>query len=180
MDLPEAMRKRGRQTDRQTDRQTERPTPLSHNDTLRGIYLQHFKKMSNFNKIKTFVKASFIFWQRKKNKHCNVAHSSNLTCGVLSVLNDPDTHTGRPPQWVFSPGVRLQVVVASGQVGVVDLVPLHGPQEHAGLACLLGQAVVDVCEDGERGALWVAEAYVDPVIPGNRAGSLNHSFRTVR
>ena len=49
---------------------------------------------------------------------------------------------------------------------MVNLVPLHGPQEHARLACLLGQAVVDVGDDGERGALWVAEAHVDPVIPG--------------
>lgn len=48
---------------------------------------------------------------------------------------------------------------------MVDLVHLRGPHEDAGLAGLLGQAVVDVGDDGESGALWVTEANVDPVIP---------------
>lgn len=79
---------------------------------------------------------------------------------------------------VFLPSVWLQVVVTPGQVGVVDLLPLRGPQEHPGLACLLGQAVVDVGDDRESGALRVAEAHIDPVIPGNdKENSLHHSFR---
>lgn len=47
---------------------------------------------------------------------------------------------------------------------MVDLVPLCGPHEHSSLAGLFGQAVVDVREDGEGGALWVAETHIDPVI----------------
>lgn len=48
---------------------------------------------------------------------------------------------------------------------MVDLLPLRCPHEDAGLAGLFGQAVVDVGDDGEGGAFWVAEAHVDPVIP---------------
>lgn len=47
---------------------------------------------------------------------------------------------------------------------MVDLLPLRRPHEDAGLAGLFGQAVVDVGDDGEGGALWVADANIDPVI----------------
>lgn len=47
---------------------------------------------------------------------------------------------------------------------MVDLVPLHCPHKDAGLAGLLGQAVVDVGDDGEGGVFWVANAYVNPVV----------------
>lgn len=49
-------------------------------------------------------------------------------------------------------------------MGVVDLLPLTGPHEDPGLTGLFGQAVMDVSDDGEVGALWVAEAHADPVI----------------
>ena len=47
---------------------------------------------------------------------------------------------------------------------MVDLLQLRCPHEDAGLAGLLGQAVVDIRDDGEGGSLWVADAHVDPVI----------------
>lgn len=47
---------------------------------------------------------------------------------------------------------------------MVDLLPLCRPHEDPGLAGLFGQAVVDVRNDGEGGALWVADANIDPVI----------------
>lgn len=47
---------------------------------------------------------------------------------------------------------------------MVDLLPLCRPHEDASLAGLFGQAVVDIRDNGEVGALWVAEANVDPVI----------------
>lgn len=62
------------------------------------------------------------------------------------------------------PSVFLQVVVSSGLVGMVDLLPLCRPHEDTSLTGLFGQAVVDVRDDGEGGALWVAQAHVDPVI----------------
>lgn len=66
------------------------------------------------------------------------------------------------------PSVLLPVVVSSGEVRVVDLLSLHGPHKHARLACLFGQAVVDVGDDGEGGSWGVAEAYIDPVIPATK------------
>ena len=63
-----------------------------------------------------------------------------------------------------SPCVFLPVVVPSDQVGMVDLLSLRRPHKDAGLAGLFGQAVVDIGDDGEVGALWVAEANIDPVI----------------
>lgn len=47
---------------------------------------------------------------------------------------------------------------------MVDLLSLRGPHDDTGLAGLFGQAVVDVGDDGEIGACWVAEAHVDPII----------------
>lgn len=47
---------------------------------------------------------------------------------------------------------------------MVDLLFLHGPHKDAGLAGLLGEAVVDIRDYGEVGALWVTEAHIDPVI----------------
>lgn len=49
-------------------------------------------------------------------------------------------------------------------MGVFYLLPLRCPHEDADLAGLFGQTVVDVGDDGEGGALWVAEANIDPVI----------------
>lgn len=46
------------------------------------------------------------------------------------------------------PSVLLPVVVSSGLMGVVDLLPLRRPHENAGLAGLFGQAVVDVRDNG--------------------------------
>jgi len=80
--------------------------------------------------------------------------------------------------WVFSPSLLLQVVVSPGQVGVLHLLPLHGPQEHARLARLLGQPVVDVGDDRERGAGRVAEAHADPVIPGTKEPNKKNSLST--
>lgn len=57
---------------------------------------------------------------------------------------------------------------------MVDLVPLHRPQEDAGLAGLLSQAVVDVGDDGEGGVMWVAEAYIDPVISKTQQTANSH------
>lgn len=54
---------------------------------------------------------------------------------------------------------------------MVDLLSLHGPHKDASLAGLLGEAVVDVRDDGEVGALWVAEAHVDPVISNRQSNA---------
>lgn len=63
-----------------------------------------------------------------------------------------------------SPGVFLPVVVSPCQVCVVDLLFLWCADKGAGLAGLLGEAVVDVRDNSEVGALWIAKAYIDPVI----------------
>lgn len=63
-----------------------------------------------------------------------------------------------------SPRVFLPVVVASRQVRVVDLLLLRRADEGASLAGLLGEAVVDVRDNCEVCALWIAEAHVDPVV----------------
>lgn len=47
---------------------------------------------------------------------------------------------------------------------MVDLLLLRCADKGAGLAGLLGEAVVDVRDDGEVCALWIAEAHVDPVV----------------
>lgn len=65
----------------------------------------------------------------------------------------------------LSPRVFLPVVVSSCQVCVVDLLLLRCADKGASLAGLLGEAVVDVRDNGEVGALWIAKAHVDPVIP---------------
>jgi len=49
-------------------------------------------------------------------------------------------------------------------VRAVNLLPLACPHEDAGFTSLFGEAVVDVRDDGEGGAMWVAEAHIDPVI----------------
>lgn len=76
-------------------------------------------------------------------------------------------------RWMFalkclSPRVFLPVVVSSRQVRVVDLLLLRCADEGARLAGLFGEAVVDVGDDGEVCALWIAKAHVDPVISGER------------
>lgn len=63
-----------------------------------------------------------------------------------------------------SPGVFLPVVVSSSQVCVVDLLFLWRADKGASLAGLLGEPVVDIRDNSEVGALWIAEAYIDPVI----------------
>lgn len=47
---------------------------------------------------------------------------------------------------------------------MVDLLFLCGAHKGAGLAGLLSEAVVDVRDNSEVGALRIAEAYIDPVI----------------
>lgn len=63
-----------------------------------------------------------------------------------------------------SPRLLLPVVVSSRQVRVVDLLLLRCADKGARLARLFGEAVVDVGDNGEVGALWVAKAHVDPVV----------------
>lgn len=47
---------------------------------------------------------------------------------------------------------------------MVDLLFQCGPHKDTGLASLFGQAVVDVGDNGKIGAMWVAEAHIDPII----------------
>lgn len=63
-----------------------------------------------------------------------------------------------------SPAVFLPVVVSSCQVCVADLLLLRCADKGAGLAGLLGEAVVHVGDNSEGCALWIAEAHADPVV----------------
>lgn len=51
---------------------------------------------------------------------------------------------------------------------MVDLLFLCGAHKGAGLAGLLSEAVVDVRDNSEVGALRIAKAYIDPVVSKNK------------
>lgn len=70
------------------------------------------------------------------------------------------------------PSVLLPVVISSRLVRVAHLFSLSGPHKHPSLPRLFGEAVMDIGDNGEFCAFWVADAHVHPVISIKEATTL--------